>query len=174
MNPSDTETPNEERTPSRTVLTIRTAELLTAATLAVIALITMWSNNEIGAGWGRYGPEAGYFPMRLGIIVLLASCFVAFQAIRKNDQSAFIELEQARLVAVILLPLLLYVFVLGYLGIYVSSVIFIATFMFFLGKFAWWKSVGLACLIMLVFFYIFEIQFMVPLPKGPVEDFFGF
>ncbi len=172
MNPSEIEI--EERTPSRTVITIRTAELLTAATLAVISLITMWSNYEIGAGWGSYGPEAGYFPMRLGIIILLASFFVAFQAIRTNNQSAFIELEQARLVSIILLPLLLYVFVLGYLGIYVSSAIFIATFMFVLGKFVWWKSIGLACLVMFVFFYIFEIQFMVPLPKGPVENFFGF
>lgn len=172
MNPS--EPIGEERVATRALLTVRTAEIAVALALAAGALITMWSNYQLGAGWTSYGPDAGYFPMRLGIVVLLASCVVIFNAIRSNDRTAFLEIGQARLVAVILVPLILFVFGIKYLGIYVASTLFIAAFMRFLGKFAWWKCAVLSVCLMLAFFYIFEIQFRVPLPKGPLENWLGY
>ena len=61
----------------------------------------------------------------------------------------------------------------GYIGIYVASVLFVAFFMRWLGKYAWWKvgavSVGLSVML----FVIFEIWFLVPLPKGPLERLLG-
>src|SRR3546814_8130597 len=112
--------------------------------------------------------------MRLVIIILIASCFVLFHALRDNNRTPVLEVAQSKLVAVILLPLIVYVFAIKYLGIYVASAIFIASFMLFLGKFSWWKSIGVGVVVMLVFFYIFEIQFMVPLPKGPLENWLGY
>lgn len=168
------EHPTEGLASSRAVVTVRTMEVVVAIALALAALVTMWSNYQLGSGWSSYGPEPGYFPMRLGIIILIASGFVLFHAIRHNDRTAFLEVNQARLVAVILLPLIVYVFGIKWLGIYVSSAIFIAAFMFFLGKFTWWKSVTVGALTMIAFFYIFEIQFRVPLPKGPLEAWLGY
>ena len=164
----------EERIPSRTLLTVRSAEIGVAVILAVLSLSTIWSNYELGAGWSGYGPEPGYFPFRLGIVVLIASLVVIYHAIRDNDRSAFLEVEQAKMVAVILVPLIFFIIGIVYLGIYVASTIFIAAFMFFLGKFAWWKSALLSTGLMLAFFYIFEIQFKVPLPKGPLEAWLGY
>lgn len=164
----------EEPTSSRAVITVRSMEIIVAVALGLLSALTMWSNYQLGAGWSSYGPDAGYFPMRLGGIVLIACCFVLFHAFRDNDRTPFLEVAQAKLVAVILLPMVVYVIAITWLGIYVSSAIFIATFMFFLGKFRWWKAIGLGVLIMLAFFYIFEIQFGVPLPKGPLETWLGY
>ena len=61
----------EERASSRTVITVRAMELIVAVALALGSLITMWSNYQLGSGWSSYGPEPGYFPMRLGIIILI-------------------------------------------------------------------------------------------------------
>ncbi|WP_076592381.1 tripartite tricarboxylate transporter TctB family protein [Herminiimonas arsenitoxidans] len=173
MNPSEPHA-EEEREHSRAVITIRSAEIIVAIALGLVSLLTIWSNYQLGAGWGPYGPEAGYFPLRLGVVILLASCLVLVHAIRDNDQTPFLEIAQARLVAVILLPLIVFVFTIAYLGIYVASIIFIAAFMFFLGKFTWWKSASVSIIVMLVFFFVFEIQFKVPLPKGPLENWLGF
>lgn len=172
MNPSETSA--EERIPSRTIITVRDAEIAVAIALAVASLCTIWSNYQLGAGWGGYGPEAGYFPLRLGVVILLASMVVLFHAIRANDRSAFLEIEQAKLVAIILLPLVVFIFSIAYLGIYVASTLFIAAFMIFLGKFPWWKAAIVSILLMIVFFYVFEIQFKVPLPKGPFENWLGY
>jgi hypothetical protein len=164
----------EVREPSPAVFSIRTAEIAVALALTIGSLILMWDNYQLGAGWGPYGPEAGYFPMRLAVIILIASIVVFIHAIRDNDQTPFIEVAQAKLVAVILLPLLIFVFAIGYLGIYVASILFIAAFMVFLGKFPIWKAALVSICLMGFFFYIFEIQFLVPLPKGPLENWLGY
>ena len=164
----------EVREPSPAIFSVRAAEIAVSLALAIGSLILVWDNYKLGAGWGPYGPEAGYFPLRLALVVLIASIAVFIHAIRDNDQTPFIEVAQAKLVAVILLPLLFFVFTIAYLGIYVASTLFIAAFMIFLGKFPIWKAALVSICLMAFFFFIFEIQFMVPLPKGPLENWLGY
>lgn len=159
---------------SDTAVTIRTMELIVGIALAALAVLVIWTNYQLGAGWADDGPEAGYFPLRMGLFILLGSIVVVVQAVLKNDTSPFVEREQLRQVAVVLLPLALYVAAIQFLGIYVSSAIFIGLFMLAVGKFSWWKALAVSAGISLAFFWIFEVQFKVPLPKGPLEHFFGF
>jgi hypothetical protein len=157
-----------------TAITIRTMELVVGALLAALAVLVIYSNYQIGAGWAEDGPEAGYFPLRMGIFILLASIVVIVQAVLKNDTSRFVGRQQLRLVATVLVPLVLYVGAIQLLGIYVASTLFIGIFMMAVGKFSWWKSLAISAGISLTLFWVFEIQFMVPLPKGPLEQLFGF
>ena len=60
------------------------------------------------------------------------------------------------------------------LGIYVSSALFIAAFMRFLGKYGWAKIAPVSLGVVLFFFLMFEVWFKVPLPKGPLEAALGF
>ena len=57
----------------------------------------------------------------------------------------------------------------GFLGIYVASAIYIALFMIILGKYSPIKSVLLAIAVNAYFFVMFEIWFKVPLYKGSLE-----
>lgn len=169
--------PHETHAPangSDTAITRRTAEVVVGVLIALASLVVIVSNYQLGAGWASDGPEAGYFPMRMGIIILLASLFVVFKAYKKNDSTPFVEKAQLRLVATVLLPLIAYVIVLEMTGIYVASALFIAAFMLFVGKFSWWKSAALGLAISGVLFWIFETMFQVPLPKGPLEAMFGY
>ena len=61
----------------------------------------------------------------------------------------------------------------GWLGLYVSAVLYIALFMRWLGKYTWWKVAAVSLGTSIVFFLIFERWFLVPLPKGPVEAWLG-
>jgi hypothetical protein len=149
-------------------------ELVVGALLAAFAVLVIVTNYELGAGWAEDGPEAGYFPLRMGVFILLASIAVIVQAALKGDTSPFIEKAQLRLVATVLVPLIVYVAAIEFLGIYVASALFIGIFMMAVGKFSWWKSLIVGGGTNLVFFWIFEIAFQVPLPKGPLEQFFGF
>jgi putative tricarboxylic transport membrane protein len=159
---------------SPTAITRRTAEIATALVIAAFAMLAIVSTYQIGAGWSDDGPQAGYFPMRMGIAIFVASIAVLIQAIRKNDQSAFVEREQLKLVATVLLPLTVYIATIQYIGIYVASALFIGIFMALVGKFSWLKSVITGVGINLAIFWIFEIFFKVPLPKGPLEQMFGY
>lgn len=160
--------------PSPAVITKRTAELAVGCIVAGFALLAIVSNYQLGAGWAEDGPQAGYFPMRMGIAILIASIVVIVQAVRKNDRSAFVEHTQLKLVATVLLPLILYIAAIRYIGIYVASALFIGIFMGLVGKFRWWRSAITGIAISLALFWVFEMMFKVPLPKGPLEHLFGY
>ena len=92
---------------------------------------------------------------------------------RKDAGRDFVELDKLKLVLAVLVPAVIYVALIGWIGIYVASVIFIAFFMRWLGKYAWWKVAVVSVGVMVAFFLIFEVWFLVPLPKGPVENLLG-
>ena len=130
---------------------------------------------RLGARWGEDGPQAGYFPFYIGVLVCL-SALVNFGAAvfsRKDAGRDFVELDKLKLVLAVLVPAAVYVATIGWIGIYVSSAVFIAFFMRWLGKYAWWKVATVSVGTMVVFFLIFESWFKVPLPKGPLENLLG-
>jgi len=163
------ETPGERGVASRMAV-----EIAVAAAVALLAAVAIWSNLSIGVGWTDDGPQAGYFPMWIAVIVLACSLVAMAQAWREADRTPFVTATQLRQVGVVLLPLALYVLAIGWLGIYVSSALFLAGFMVFVGRFPWWKSAAFGLAAALLLFWVFEIQFRVPLPKGPVETMLGY
>ena len=166
---SDTEANDEKGLVSR-----RGMEMVVAALVAALAALAIYSNYAIGAGWSDDGPQAGYFPMWIGVIVLACSLITLVQAWRQGERSSFVTATQLRQVFVVLVPLTLYVALIGTLGIYVSSALFLIGFMIFVGKFAWWKAALFSVAVITLIFWVFEIQFRVPLPKGPLEMALGF
>jgi hypothetical protein len=160
--------------PSAAVVTKRSVEIATGVIVMAFSLLAMVSNYQLGAGWAEDGPQAGYFPFRMGIAILIASIVVIVQAVRKNDGSAFVEQTQLKLVATVLLPLVVYIAAIKFTGIYVASALFIGIFMALVGKFSWWRSAVTGIAINLALFWIFELLFKVPLPKGPLEHLFGY
>ena len=67
----------------------------------------------------------------------------------------------------------IYVALIGWLGIYAASILFVAFFMRWLSKYDWWKLAAASIGNSVFFFVIFEIWFKIPLPKGPLEALLG-
>ena len=78
------------------------------------------------------------------------------------------------LVLKVLGPTIIYVALIGYLGLYVSSALFITFFMCWLGKYSLFKALPVAIVIPVILFWMFEVAFLIPLPKGPLEHALGF
>ncbi|MWL90949.1 tripartite tricarboxylate transporter TctB family protein [Cupriavidus sp. SW-Y-13] len=165
---------NETHDAAPAAISVRAAEIAVALLIAIGAVVVMVSNYQIGAGWAPDGPEAGYFPMRIGALIFIACLVVLWQARRMDSEAVFVTVPQLKQVAVILVPLTAYIGLIAWLGIYVASTIFIAGFMRVIGKFAWWRAVLTGVAINAVLFWVFELQFRVPLPKGPLEAALGF
>jgi hypothetical protein len=154
-------------------LSRRSVEFGVALVLTALAGLVIWDNLRIGAGWGDSGPQAGYFPLRVGVALGACGVAVFWQAMRESPGELFATWLQLKRVVQVLVPLTVYVALIAPLGIYVASAIFIAAFMVFAGRYAWWKAVLTGVVVNLFMFYIFELQFMVPLPKGPLEAWLG-
>jgi putative tricarboxylic transport membrane protein len=140
-----------------------------------IGVLIIVDTYRLGAGWAPDGPQAGYFPFRIGVLIAACSLVVVIQALRaKQDDSLFVEWRKLVPVSQILFPLVAYVGVMQYLGMYVASALFVAGLMRWLGKYTLRKSLVVAVIMSLIIFWLFELQFSVPLPKGPLEQWFGY
>jgi hypothetical protein len=153
----------------------RAAEIGVAAGFLGVGAVMMLDTYQLGAGWAKEGPQSGYFPFRIGAIICLASIAVIVQALRsKNKDAVFVTYARLRHVMLVLLPTLVYIGAIHFVGIYVASAVFIAGFMRVMDKYSWLKTLAVSVGLNAIFFWLFEVQFLVPLPKGPIEAYFGY
>lgn len=148
-----------------------TVDAVVAVLLLIIASVVIYESRRLGAGWASDGPEAGYFPFYIGVILGISALGILFQATlsKKRDTGVFVDREQLNRVASVLLPALVYVLAITFLGIYVASAIYITLFMIVLGKYAKLKSVITGLAVSAFFFVLFEVWFKVPLYKGTLD-----
>ncbi|MFA5915600.1 MAG: tripartite tricarboxylate transporter TctB family protein [Burkholderiales bacterium] len=164
-----------EATEQRAALRVKTAELAIAAFTFALGAIVVFDSWRLGAKWAADGPQTGYFPFYVGLILCIASTinFVHGLLLSHKDNGVFVKVGQIKLVLSVLVPSSVYVALVGWLGIYVPSIVYIAFFMLWLGKYAWWKAMLVSVGTSVFFYVVFEIWFQVPLPKGPVESLLG-
>jgi len=162
------------------LVSIRTMEIATAIVILAFASVVIIDNYELGAGWDSSGPESGYFPFYVGIILFISAAAILFGEVneiykgRPSEAGSFVETGPFRQVLRIFLPMIVYVIAIIYLGIYVSTAIFIAAFMVWLGKYRPWVAALFGIGIAVALFFTFEVWFLVPLPKGPLEAMLGY
>lgn len=159
------------------IVSVRTMEIVVAALFIAVSAVVIADSLRVGAGWVEpEGPQAGYFPLRIGIVMGMASLVTLLQAAIKGAGASrsFVEREPFKQVLLILLPAIVYVAFIEYLGIYVTSTIYIAGFMLYIGRYGWLSSLVVGLGVSAALFLMFEVWFLVPLPKGPVEALFGY
>ncbi|WP_273792716.1 tripartite tricarboxylate transporter TctB family protein [Brucella anthropi] len=149
---------------------------------AAVALVTgalgaavCYGSQQAGTGWTEMGPDAGYFPFYIGLLIMFGSAFNFAVAFIKHRGSGEVIVEFSRLKSVLgfALPLVAFAAISTVLGLYVGTALYIAGAMMFQGRYTWWASLPAGIAVSFFFFVIFEIGFKVPLLKGPVEAFFG-
>lgn len=144
-------------------------DVITALLFIVVGLVVMIGSLKLGASWGSDGPEAGYFPFYISLIILLSSSITLYQAAivdKKKKTESFVDKESFKQVMAVLLPAIVFVLGVQLIGIYVSSVIYIAIFMVWLGKYPIWKAIVVSVGVSVSLYLMFEFWFQVPLPHG--------
>lgn len=151
------------------VISVRAMDIITALLFIVVGIVVMTGSLKLGASWGSDGPEAGYFPFYISLIIMLSSVVTLYQAAvvdRKKKKESFVDKESFKQVMAVLLPALVFVLGVQLIGIYVSAAIYIAIFMVWLGKYSVWKAVAVAVGVSVALYLMFEFWFQVPLPHG--------
>ena len=151
----------------------RSVEAGVAAARLIFGVITLLGSPPGGIGWGPSGPLSGFFPFYLGIIIVLASLVNLKAALSLDRSKLFASWDQLGQVLAVIVPTTIYTIVLPYTGIYIASIVLIAGFMMWLGKYAWYKAILLGIAVPVAFYIAFEKWFLVPLPKGPIEYWLG-
>ena len=142
--------------------------------MALLAVIGIVGSLKVGIGWGAEGPKAGFFPFYISLIVLISCAVNLVHALREfTGREVFATWGQLRQVFSVIIPTTIYVFAVPVIGMYVSSGLLIAVFMKWIGRYSWLVVAAIAIGVPILTFILFERWFLVPLPKGPLEDWLG-
>jgi putative tricarboxylic transport membrane protein len=168
--------PDAPESSSPTLVGVRSVNIAVYLLLLGLAGVLGYDNWRTGAGWAPEGPQAGYFPFYLSLLLGAASVYGLGYALfaRTGAGDTFVTRDQFRRVMQVFVPTLLFCIVTQYLGIYVASFLLTAGFMRLIGRIALWKSLLTGFLFSAVMFVTFDIAFDVIMPKGPLEAWLGY
>jgi hypothetical protein len=159
---------------SAALVATRWVEAGLALFTAALGGVVMHGSYASGIGWGDAGPEAGYFPFYIGLLLTTASLANLLLTLLRWRAlgEAFVSRGAFRQVLAVFLPIVIYVACMPFAGIYLASAGFIAWFM--------WrdrqreKPYGLPTIVAvaggaaLASYLIFALWFKVPLQAGPL------
>jgi putative tricarboxylic transport membrane protein len=164
----------------------RTAEIWTAAAAALIGAVAISESLTHDIGWNETGPGSGYFPFRIGLLLIAVAVVRllqirrpfsrdALRRTRKADTTtvSFVTREELGRSLSVLWPTIVLVAAMIPLGCYVPSAVYLAWMMHRHGGYGWLPSAAYGVAIAVAFFLIFDLWFRVPLAKGPVEAALG-
>jgi Tripartite tricarboxylate transporter TctB family len=163
------------------VITRIQMEVATAMATAAAGVLAVTGSRELGAGWSDHGPEPGYFPFWVGLILLGASLWNGAAAVVRSrgrvvseeGGDIFLDRDQAKRIATFLGPILAFVVMTVFLGFYVASTTYLTWICWRQGKLKPVRAVALGLTFSAVLYVVFEIIFLVPLLKGPLEAALG-
>ena len=162
---------------ARDAISTRSVELAVALLFVAAGAVVIIDSLRVGITWAEDGPRAGYFPFYIGCLLAFAGVWVTVQTIlrwRTLEGDTFVTKERLKPVFLMLLPTIGFVILIAWLGLYVASFIYIAGFMLWQGKYGWLPTLAVSVGLPVVLFAVFELWFLVPLPKGPVEHLIGY
>ncbi len=153
---------------------MRAAELVTASVLMFLGGVVLFDAVRLGFGWGPDGPRSGFFPFWLALILVLICGVMMAQATRDAQGKSFVSREQLDSVLKVLWPAVAAVALMHFVGLYVASALYMGFYMRWVGRHSWVTVVVIALGIPIGSFLVFEKWFLVPMPKGPLEQWLGY
>jgi hypothetical protein len=153
---------------------VRTADLLTAALLAAVGALVLWDALRLGIGWGTDGPQSGFFPFWLAVLLLGSCAAIVIQALRRGRAVPFASWEALGSVLKVLAPATGAVVLMHWVGLYVASALYMGVYMRWIGRHSWAAVLVVSVGFAVTTFLVFEKWFLVPMPKGPLEAWLGY
>ena len=150
-------------------------ELVVAGLICLAGAVTAYGSLELGVGWSESGPEPGYFPFYIGVLLALLGLYNGAHALvaKRDDRETFVERRHAIRLARFAGPMVAFVVVTIFLGLYVGAALYLFYVAWRQGayrpRFAALLGAGFATAL----FVVFEVLFRVPLLKGPIEPLLG-
>lgn len=157
---------------------MRKADIVCAVIILCIGILVMYDAIRLNIRWGMNGPEAGFFPFILSLLVVIGCLIVVAQAIAKkgvaNSDKLFIPKGALKPLAKCVIPAALMVLLTEYIGLYIAAGLYMAVYMRWIGRNRWATVILISIIVPLSTYFLFDKFFLIPMPKGSLEDILGF
>ena len=151
-------------------MSTKTADILVAITLLCLGLIVGLDSFRLGSGWGMEGPKAGFFPFVMAVIAVLG-CLVIIRQAMKGTSSVkggkpFVPAGGMKPVLTVFIPACGMILLTEVVGLYVAAMIYLAAYIKIVGGYKWRTVLLISIPIPLIFYWVFEKIFLIPMPVG--------
>ena len=148
----------------------KSADVLVAIILLCLGLIIAWDSFRLGSGWGMEGPKAGFFPFIMAVIAV-AGCLVVIRQAMKGTSSVkgskpFVPSGGMKPVLTVFIPACGMVLLTEVVGLYIAAMIYLAAYIRIVGGFRWRTVLLVSIPVPLVFYWLFQKIFLIPMPVG--------
>jgi putative tricarboxylic transport membrane protein len=153
---------------------MRAADIVTASVLLLLGGLVGADAIRLGIGWGTDGPRSGFFPFWLATVLVVCCVIVIAQASRRENAEPFVTRARLAPVLKVLWPATAMVVLTHVIGLYVAAGLYLGFYMRWVGRHGWRSVLALSLGVPVAAFLIFELWFLVPMPKGPLETWLGY
>ena len=153
---------------------MRAADVVTASILILLGGLVLVDVMRLGVGWGSAGPKSGFFPFWLALIMVVTCAVILSQSALSGRTKSFVSRKQLGQVLKVLWPATAAVALMHFIGLYVASALYMGFYMRWVGRHSWVMVVVIALGVSVGSFLVFEKWFLIPMPKGPLEQWLGY
>ena len=151
-------------------MTTKSADIMVAVILLCLGLVVGVDSFRLGSGWGMEGPKAGFFPIVMAIIAV-AGCLVIIRQAMKGTSSVkgskpFVPAGGMKPVLTVFIPACGMVLLTEVVGLYLAAMIYLVTYIKIVGGYRWRTVLLVSIPIPLIFYWVFEKIFLIPMPAG--------
>lgn len=149
---------------------MRKANIVVALALLAVAALVLYDAIRLGFGWGLGGPESGFFPLILGLLllgcVLLVLRRAITDAVKKAPDKRLAPPGALKPILWVITPAVGMVILTEAVGLHVAAAMYLAFYMRAVGKTPWVTTIIIAIVVPLSLYVAFDKVFLVPLPQG--------
>ncbi len=158
---------------------MRKADAICALIVLAIGLLVMYDGWRLTVlGWGPAGPQPGLYPFLLGLGVTAGSLIALGQVFvrsrRAGPDEPFIRPGGLRPVLSAAVPAALMVLLTEFIGLYLAAALYLALYMRWIGQHRWLTVLVISILLPSAGYVVFEKWFLIPLPRGRLENLLTF
>jgi membrane protease YdiL (CAAX protease family) len=149
-------------------MTHRAVETALIIVFLILGVVIVNESVRLGPTWGETGPQAGFFLFVLSIAMIVGTLSVAYlNAYRNPDMRPFFEVSQeVEDLLKVGLPILGLVIAIPFLGLYLSSGLYLAFFMAWYGKFRWYSALAGGIILPAVLWMMLREGFNISMPMS--------
>ena len=148
--------------------THRAVELGAVICLLLLGVVLLSEAIELGPGWGESGPQPGFFPFVLTVLMTLGSLGVLYVNVyRQPDLRPFFEVSQEVTDLLrVAVPIGVTIVLIRWLGIYAGAGLYLAFFMAWYGRFRWYEALAGGILLPVIMWLTLRVGFNIPMPMS--------
>lgn len=148
-------------------LTYGTMETVVAFVLVALGGLIISEAVHLGWGWGEQGPQPGFFPFTLAIIMTIAALGVLLKSWTTPDRQPFFEVQQEVVdLLKVGFPIFAAIVLLRWGGLYITSGLYLAFFMAWYGKFRWYEAIAGGIALPAVLWLVLRHGFNIAMPMS--------